>query len=95
MSYFGKLLMCRKSGDICFHCLYWNQDSESCQHAYETIRDEVPAELASTRAKPDNRPDMVRGNCGSSPHRLSNPRADRAAHLVRGTVEPVVGGPNS
>jgi len=23
-----------------------------------------------------------------------NPRADRAAHLVRGTVEPVVGGPN-
>ena len=26
--------------------------------------------------------------------RTSNPRADRAAHLVRGTVEPVVGGPN-
>lgn len=26
--------------------------------------------------------------------RTQNPRADRAAHLVRGTVEPVVGGPN-
>ena len=26
--------------------------------------------------------------------RMQNPRDDRAAHLVRGTVEPVVGGPN-
>ena len=57
------------------------------------IRDEVPAELASTRAKPDNRPDMVRGNCGSSPHRLSNPsRQPRESASVG--LHGVVGTPN-